>query len=57
MGTLWAVVVAVRESVLNVEPLYLRAAQTMGSGGAQDDLGFVDEHAPKVAAPAAWVEP
>lgn len=34
MGTLWAVLVAVRESVLNVEPLYLRAAQTMGSGGA-----------------------
>ena len=34
MGTLWAVLVAVRESVLNVEPLYVRAAQTMGSGGA-----------------------
>jgi NitT/TauT family transport system permease protein len=33
MGTLWAVVIAVQESVLNVPPLYLRAAQTMGSNG------------------------
>jgi NitT/TauT family transport system permease protein len=33
MGTLWAVVLAVQESVLNVPPLYLRAAQTMGSNG------------------------
>ena len=33
MGTLWAVVIAVQESVLNVQPLYLRAAQTMGSKG------------------------
>ena len=31
MGTIWAVVIAVQESVLNVQPLYLRAAQTMGS--------------------------
>jgi NitT/TauT family transport system permease protein len=31
MGTVWAVVIAVQESVLNVPPLYLRAAQTMGS--------------------------
>ena len=33
MGTVWAVVIAVQESVLNVQPLYLRAAQTMGSRG------------------------
>ena len=33
MGTVWAVVIAVQESVLNVQPLYLRAAQTMGSKG------------------------
>jgi NitT/TauT family transport system permease protein len=33
MGTVWAVVIAVQESVLNVPPLYLRAAQTMGSNG------------------------
>ena len=33
MGTVWAVVIAVQESVLNVPPLYLRAAQTMGSQG------------------------
>ncbi len=33
MGTIWAVVIAVQESVLNVPPLYLRAAQTMGSNG------------------------
>jgi NitT/TauT family transport system permease protein len=33
MGTIWAVVIAVQESVLNVQPLYLRAAQTMGSNG------------------------
>ena len=33
MGTIWAVVIAVQESVLNVPPLYLRAAQTMGSRG------------------------
>jgi NitT/TauT family transport system permease protein len=33
MGTIWAVVIAVQEAVLNVPPLYLRAAQTMGSTG------------------------
>jgi NitT/TauT family transport system permease protein len=33
MGTLWAVVIAVQESVLSVQPLYLRAAMTMGSRG------------------------
>jgi NitT/TauT family transport system permease protein len=33
MGTIWAVVIAVQESVLNVQPLYLRAAMTMGSKG------------------------
>ena len=33
MGTIWAVVIAVQESVLSVQPLYLRAAQTMGSQG------------------------
>lgn len=33
MGTIWAVVIAVQESVLNVQPLYLRAAMTMGSRG------------------------
>ena len=33
MGTIWAVVIAVQEAVLNVPPLFLRAAQTMGSNG------------------------
>jgi NitT/TauT family transport system permease protein len=33
MGTVWAVVIAVQESVLSVQPLYLRAAMTMGSRG------------------------
>jgi NitT/TauT family transport system permease protein len=33
MGTIWSVVLAVQESVLAVPPLYLRAAQTMGSRG------------------------
>lgn len=33
MGTVWAVVIAVQESVLSVQPLYLKAAQTMGSRG------------------------
>ncbi|NBX02199.1 ABC transporter permease [bacterium] len=33
MGTVWAVVIAVQESVLSVHPLYLRAAMTMGSKG------------------------
>jgi len=33
MGTIWAVVIAVQESVLNVQPLYLRAAMTLGSKG------------------------
>ena len=30
---MWAVVIAVQESVLSVQPLYLRAAMTMGSRG------------------------
>jgi NitT/TauT family transport system permease protein len=33
MGTVWSVVIAVQESVLSVQPLYIRAAQTMGSRG------------------------
>ncbi len=33
MGTVWSVVLAVQESVLAVPPLYIRAAQTMGSRG------------------------
>ncbi len=33
MGTVWSVVLAVQESVLAVPPLYVRAAQTMGSRG------------------------
>lgn len=33
MGTVWAVVLAVQESVLSVQPLFLRAAMTMGSRG------------------------
>lgn len=33
MGTIWSVVLAVEESVLAVPPLYVRAAQTMGSRG------------------------
>ncbi len=33
MGTIWAVVIAVQESVLSVQPLYLRAGMTMGSQG------------------------
>ena len=33
MGTVWAVVIAVQEAVLSVQPLYLKAAQTMGSRG------------------------
>lgn len=33
MGTVWAVVIAVQESVLSVQPLYLRAGMTMGSKG------------------------
>ena len=33
MGTVWSVMLAVQESVLSVPPLYVRAAQTMGSRG------------------------
>ena len=33
MGTVWSVLLAVEESVLSVPPLYIRAAQTMGSRG------------------------